>query len=176
MSQKIKKLTKANWEALIRAALTPVAGVELRVERRRRWQCGECGAAKAGIGRDGSPVCYQCPIETTMVPGESVSLENGYAVVHVTAPRLLGGVLAVMAGTHCISPMANRHFKIGMVADDFVRELRVKALPGMGLQVDEDGIWRRSDRSRADGADVADLVFGFRGGVWTAEQIDSFGE
>jgi hypothetical protein len=111
-----------------------------------------------------------------MVPGESINLKGGYAIASVTAPGLSGCVLAVVVGNHYVSPLANRHFKVGIAADDFVRELRAKALPNMGLHVDNDGIWRRSDRSRADGADVADLVFGFRGGIWSPEEIDNFGQ
>lgn len=176
MNQKIKKLSASNWEDLLRATLKPVADAELQVVQCRPWRCSECGTTKAGIARDGAPTCYQCSIDTTLVPGQSVDLDRRYAVAHVAAPGLPGGVLAVTAGNHLVSPMANRHFKLGMPADDFVRELRARALPCMALHVDEDGIWRRSDRSRADGADVADLVFGLRGGIWTAEEIDGFAE
>ena len=164
------KLSKANWLELSRRALGVISELEISVERRRPWLCSRCNATRGGVAGDGSPACTQCD-EMRVVPGQRLDFSRGYLLATVQAPRIPRAALAVLAGSQLASPIAGRQFLLEAPAEDFLREMRVLGLPGLGLHVDGDGIWRHQDRSRADGSDAADVVFGLRGGVWTEEEL-----
>jgi hypothetical protein len=173
MERQPKSLTKSNWLALLQTALAAIADAELKKVRGAPWRCKTCQRTHAGIAHDGTPACHECE-NNDLVPGGSVNLENGYLLATFSAPKLPAAVLAVVAGTHLVSPVAQRHFRLGMPAELFIVEFRNRALPALGLLMDDDGIWRHPNRSRADGFDAADLAFGNPGGIWTEQQIRDF--
>lgn len=154
-------------------ALAVIADPNLKKMRRAPWRCKKCQQTHAGITYDGTPACHECE-RIDLVPGGSVNLDKGYLLATFSAPKLPTAVLAVVAGTHLVSPVAQRRFRLGMPAELFVVEFRNTALPSLGLLMDDDGIWRHANRSRADGFDAADLAFGNPGGIWTEQQIRDF--
>lgn len=170
------KLTKHNWRGFVLRAFTPVAGAELEVVAMPRFKCGVCKTSRVAFNRQGIASCYECDTDET-VPHQSVRIDRGYELAYVAAPGFPRLAVAAVAGSHLVSPVAWRGYSLGKCdAAEFVLDLRARCLPAWNLSVDDDGVWRRPDRTRPDGYDVADLAFGNRGGIWSDTEIKAFSE
>ena len=173
------KVTTKNWQKCIARALRQFQALEITVERVLPWRC-TCGRLLANVRiSDGMPVCCDCAPDarSEVVRGSGTDLRRGGVRAVASSSGNPLGVVAVVAGQILVSPLARRQFRLGeCLVDEFVHDFGHAISESLGLRIDPNAIWRRADGSRIDGYDVADLVFGFRGGTYSDEQIDGFPE
>ena len=173
--KKPSTITKKNWHRYATLALLPLGEPRIEIAVQHPWQCTTCGSERAGIHMaTGQPICAQCPsAREGVVPGPPLDLGRRWGRGTAWAGDDELGVIAVVAGTRLVSPMARRQFTMGTPAGDFWRTLQTLVLTTRGLACDDYGIWRRPDGSRLDGTDAMDLLMGIPG-VWSPEQIRDF--
>jgi hypothetical protein len=167
-------LTKINWVKYATKALRPLPEPNIQTTKESPWQCAACRSHRAGIHAvTGHPVCVRCEVSNTVVPGPALDLSRVWQRAIATSGDDELGVIAVLAGTRLVSPMARAQFTLGMPADEFAQTLQQLVLTARGLTCDDYGIWRRADGSRPNGTDAMDLLMGIPG-MWSPEQIRRF--
>jgi hypothetical protein len=88
-------------------ALKPLPEPNIQTTKESPWQCAACRSHRAGIHAvTGYPVCVRCEVSNTVVPGPALDLSRVWQRAIATSGDDELGVIAVLAGTRLVSPMA----------------------------------------------------------------------
>ena len=169
MSNHTTKLTIKNLQNVLTETIGGLPAAELICTTRRRWSCPSCWSHTAFVGPATDPECAMCS-QRSDVGIYDLSAQWRRIELRYDTRTIL---TAIVAQKSVVIAETGAQYALGDPATEFERAARA-VLSGAELTRDANGIWRRSDRSRLDGYDHADLALGLAEGVWSAEELARF--